>query len=211
MYGKFVGEICKDVFSELKGWMHNVKGVQHIDLGTYHYPKHDIETDIQLYFMITEAFESGDVYVDGAMMFENSHCVMELQIGISHLDYERAFSKLQPLLRDVIRHEIEHITHDKKSPCAKYSKLMRGDTAMRIRIENSDDNYKYYILPKEIDANIHGLYAKAKTMRIPYQEIIDDYLDSLVQYEIINRKQRRIIYNKWKNRIPKIGGIPELR
>jgi len=55
------------------------------------------------------------------------------------------------------------------------------------------------------------LYSKAKTMKQPYQKVVDDYLDSLVDDGIISKKNRELIYKTWKKRIPKIGGIPTLK
>ena len=89
---------------------------------------------------------------------------------------------------------------------------MRGDLAMRKKIKSNPElYYKYFLLPKEVDANIHGLYSKAKTMKQPYQTVVDDYLNSLVDDEIITSKNRDLIYKTWKQRIPKIGGIPTLK
>ena len=89
---------------------------------------------------------------------------------------------------------------------------MQGDKAMRRKIrQNPEIYYKYYLLPKEVDANIHGLYSRAKTLKQPYQKVVDDYLDSLVDDDVIDIKKRKLIYNTWKNRIPKIGGIPTLK
>jgi hypothetical protein len=112
----------------------------------------------------------------------------------------------------LVRHEIEHQTHGNKSANLKQSKLMKGDIAMRRRIrQNSELYYKYFLLPKEVDANIHGLYSKAKTIKKPYQNVVDDYLDSLVDDNIITLPNRSLIYKTWKARIPKIGGIPNLK
>jgi hypothetical protein len=55
------------------------------------------------------------------------------------------------------------------------------------------------------------LYSKAKTLKKPYQDVVDDYLDSLVDDGIINPITRKKIYTAWKVRIPKIGGIPNLK
>ena len=83
---------------------------------------------------------------------------------------------------------------------------------MRARIRGNEENYyKYFLLPKEVDANIHGLYSKAKTMKKPYQDVVDAYLDSLVDDGIVSTKNRDLIYKTWKLRIPKIGGLPTLK
>jgi len=55
------------------------------------------------------------------------------------------------------------------------------------------------------------LYSKAKTTKQPYQKVVDNYLNSLVDDEIITQKNRDLIYKTWKRRIPKIGGIPTLK
>jgi len=48
-------------------------------------------------------------------------------------------------------------------------------------------------------------------MKKPYQDVVDDYLDSLVDDGIITPKNRQLIYKTWKARIPKIGGLPNLK
>ena len=48
-------------------------------------------------------------------------------------------------------------------------------------------------------------------MKKPYQDVVDDYLDSLVDDGIITSKNRQLIYKTWKTRIPKIGGLPTLK
>jgi hypothetical protein len=48
-------------------------------------------------------------------------------------------------------------------------------------------------------------------MKKPYQIVVDDYLDGLVRDTIITQKNRELIYKTWKARIPKIGGLPNLK
>jgi len=66
-------------------------------------------------------------------------------------------------------------------------------------------------LPKEVDANIQGLYAKAKYEKKDFQKVVDDYLTDLVGDQIITQANSKQIYNKWKARAAEIGGLPELR
>lgn len=172
----------------------------------------DIEVELKL--AVTEdGVRPGSFFIDGSAEGDRDFPSLEINIGI-HPNDERGsiFSKIQPELRDVVRHEIEHLTHARHSHGSKMSKWMRGDEKMRQKIRsNPEIYYKYYLLPKEVDANIHGLYSKAKTMKKPYQDVVDDYLDSLVDNGTILSKHRKLIYNKWKSRIPKIGGIPTLK
>jgi len=242
MYDKLVGQINKDVFRTLKSAMKGsgtqekpkkYKGYEvrkdpmpltkigdllksekrSLYVGEYNDNVSGVEVEVQLKFAVTEdGVPKGGYWIDGAAEADEDYPSIEIEIAIHPEDGERTFSQIQPVLRDLVRHEIEHLTHGRKSASAKFSKVMRGDLAMRAKIrQNPEMFYKYFLLPKEVDANIHGLYSKAKTMKQPYQKVVDDYLDSMVDSGIATNKQRDLIYKTWKKRIPKIGGIPNLK
>ena len=242
MYDKLVGEINKDIFKTIKSAMagsgtqekpKKYKGYEvrkdpmptmkigdmfnsekrNLYVGEYSDGVSGIDVEVELKFAVTEdGVQKGKFYIDGSAETDEEYPSIEVQIAVHPEDGEKMFSKIQPVLRDLIRHEIEHLTHGKDSAVSKASKVMRGDLAMRSKIRGNEENYyKYFLLPKEVDANIHGLYSKAKTIKQPYQKVVDDYLDGLVDDGIINPKNRKEIYNKWKQRIPKIGGIPNLK
>ena len=242
MYDRLVGQINKDVFRTIKAAMagsgtqqkpKKFKGYEvrkdpmpttkigdllnsekrNLYVGEYSDNVSGVDVEVELKFAVTEdGVEKGKFYIDGSAETDEEFPSIEVQIAVHPEDGERIFSKIQPVLRDLVRHEIEHLTHGNKSASAKYSKIMRGDLAMRRKIKSNPElYYKYFLLPKEVDANIHGLYSKAKTMKQPYQKVVDDYLNSLVDDEIITSKNRDLIYKTWKQRIPKIGGIPTLK
>ena len=172
-----------------------------------------VDVEVDLKFAISEdGVKKGAFFIDGSAEADEDYPSIEVNIAIHPEDGEKILSKIQPVLRDLVRHEIEHLTHGRGSAALKPSKVMRGDKAMRAKIRGNEKNYyKYFLLPKEVDANIHGLYSKAKTMKQPYQKVVDDYLDSLVDDGIISKKNRELIYKTWKTRIPKIGGLPTLK
>ena len=183
-------------------------------VGEFNDPVSGVDVEVELKFAISEdGVKPGAFFIDGSAEADSDYPSIEVNIGIHPNDEKGSiFSKIQPVLRDLVRHEIEHLTHGKDSAAVKLSKVLRGDEAMRVKIrQNPELFYKYFLLPKEVDANIHGLYSKAKTMKKPYQDVVDDYLDSLVDDGIITSKNRQLIYKTWKARIPKIGGLPNLK
>ena len=185
-----------------------------IYVGEFNDPVSGVDVEVELKFAISEdGVKPGKFFIDGSAEADSDYPSIEVNIGIHPSDEKGSiFSKIQPVLRDLVRHEIEHLTHGKDSAAVKLSKVLRGDEAMRVKIrQNPELFYKYFLLPKEVDANIHGLYSKAKTMKKPYQNVVDDYLDSLVDDGIITPKNRQLIYKTWKARIPKIGGLPNLK
>ena len=233
-YDGLVGNINKKIFRAIKGIIKNsgtdenpkpFKGrvirqvpltdlfvlfeeMKPFNLGSF--SNGSIGLDVMFRLIITNELIPGTLYVDGSS--DDELDTIEINIGIhaSDADDNRILSKLQPMLRDVVRHEIEHLTHGSTS--LMISKRKRSDVAQRVKSYSSPDQYyTYYLLPKEIDANIHGLYAKAKSMKKPFQSVVDSELDALVDDGTISRQNRKKIYNAWKARIPQIGGIPKLR
>lgn len=136
--------------------------------------------------------------------------IIVIQIDSNDFGKESLYSELYYELRDVVRHEIEHLTQRGiNQKCGKY---MRDNQGIREKIFLDElPTYRYYTLQDEVDANIHGLFSKAKALKQPFQVIIDTYLDNLVNIERINNTERKKIYKIWKKRIPNIGGIPQLK
>ena len=183
-------------------------------VGDYSDSVSGVDVEVELKVAVTEdGVEPGKFFIDGSAEADEDFPSLEVNIGIHPDDVNGSvFSKIQPVLRDLVRHEIEHLTHGKGSAAEKSGKRMRGDLAMRKKIRSNPKlYYKYFLLPKEVDANIHGLYSKAKTIKQPYQKVVDNYLDSLVDDGVITTEKRKEIYKKWKKRIPKIGGLPKLK
>jgi hypothetical protein len=107
-------------------------------------------------------------------------------------------------LKDVIRHELEHLTQDGAN--VRPGKKIEDDKFIRDMI-NADllPKADYFKLEKEIDAMLQGLYFKAKKSRKPYLEVIDDYLDK----QPINQEERKEILNLWAKRAKALG-LPSL-
>ena len=98
-------------------------------------------------------------------------------------------------LKDVVRHELEHLTQDGEN--VKPGKQIADDDFIRKMI-NSDVLPKadYFKLEKEIDAMLQGLYFKAKKSKRPFIEVIDDYLDK----QPISQQEREDILDLWRSR-----------
>ena len=77
-------------------------------------------------------------------------------------------------LTSTLRHEIEHLTQFGTN--TKQGKEMAPDWEERKQIDKEGNSVKYVTLPKEVDANVQGLYLKAKKWRRPYAEVVDEYI-----------------------------------
>jgi len=100
-------------------------------------------------------------------------------------------------LKDVVRHEIEHITQSGDSKTKKED--FDEDFDMTIRALVKADiipQAEYFKLPKEVDANLQGMYFRAKKERRPFADVINTYLDA----QDITPKDKQIILNLWRSR-----------
>ena len=78
--------------------------------------------------------------------------------------------------------------------------------ARRAKIQTGEiETMNYWLLQKEQPAMIQGLYTKAKKQRKPFAEVINQYLDSLVDNGTISVKQKETIIKRWRKLLPKLG------
>lgn len=166
------------------------------------------EVGVSLKFALSDEVEKGKFYIDGEASSDEAE--LDIILAFNPEDGTNILQQIQPTLTDLIRHETEHLTQSGEQ--VKPDKWMRGDQARRQKIrQNPEIYYKYFLLPKEVDANLQGLYAKSKYDKASFQDTVDAYLTDLVGDEVITQANSKQIYNKWKTRAAEIGGIPELK
>lgn len=213
-YDSLVNSITKDVFRYIKNnqqehegnFLDNVSENDFELLGIY-----DILEDwLPIQIKLVRSAELEDIYIDGFSYTDNNPMI-EVIIGLTTYKPIQHFSKLRSEIKNLIRHEIEHLTHHKQG-ILPTKKTFRDDEYLRENINSNDirDTYRYFLLAKEVDANIHGLYAAAKDSKKPYRVKVSDWLNGLVESEVILPKHTKLIYNKMKKRAEKIGGLPKL-
>jgi len=104
-------------------------------------------------------------------------------------------------LKDVIRHEIEHLTHS-DSDNLKSGKYMEDDKYIRDLVKlKLLKNKEYFLLPKEVDANLQGMYLRAKKEKRPFADVVNTYLDA----QKITKKEKEDILTLWRERLPALG------
>ena len=104
-------------------------------------------------------------------------------------------------VRDVLRHELEHLTQGGWN--VRDDKAMADDSEIRDMI----NKYKllapanYFLLDKEVDAMLQGMYYKAKKSRKPFKDVVDYYLG----LQPIDAEEKETILAKWRKRLPALG------
>lgn len=135
--------------------------------------------------------------------------LIEIRFELDPAEYPRVLSDVAMQLRDTLRHEIEHTTQSGWN--TKRGKYLPSDMKLRDNIQSGKlPPAKYFTLPKEIPAMIHGLYAKAKKSKEPFNTVVDNYLNIWVSDGTITNTDKQNILNTWRSYLPKLGIRQEL-
>jgi len=125
-----------------------------------------------------------------------------IEIDIDEDLLPEMWEEISMTLKDVVRHEIEHLTHNIGSSTSNPNKGMEDDIAQRDAIRADRRTiHKYFKLDKEVDANLQGLYFRAKKEKKPFADVVNRYLDS----QQITPKQREEVKAIWRERLPALG------
>lgn len=180
----------------------------YLSVGEYTTERSGIEVIVKLVIVRDESPVYPDAYIISGDADDESATIY-LEISINPEFEPQCYSDIVPDLRDIVRHEIEHLTQ--RGWNEKPGKLMKHNQVTRKRIELDPNlRHRYYQLKDEVDANLHGLYAKAKSMKKPFSEVVVEFLDRQARKGIIPDNKKREIYNIWKKRATIIKGLPPL-
>lgn len=158
--------------------------------------------DVYAKLLIIKGYGKMEVHEDTGAGTDSDEDFIIVIVIIDPEMLPESWSEVSMTLKDVARHEIEHLTHQGDGFTANPAKIMRGDRARRNKIKAGEIHInQYFKLKKEIDANLQGMLFRAKKERRPFADVINDYLDS----QDITPKQKQEILVLWRNRMPALG------
>jgi hypothetical protein len=135
--------------------------------------------------------------------------LIEIRFELDPAEYPRVLSDVAMQLRDILRHEIEHLTQSGWN--TNPDKYIKSDQALRKKIESGKlPAARYFTLPKETPAMIQGLYMKAKKSRTAFRDVVDNYLSVWVKNGTITDTEKQQILDTWRSYLPKLGIRQEL-
>jgi hypothetical protein len=135
--------------------------------------------------------------------------LIEVRFEIDPAEYPQILSEVAMHLRDILRHEIEHLTQSGWNTVD--GKYIASDQALRKKIESGKlPPARYFTLPKETPAMIQGLYTKAKKSKQPFRSVVDAYLSIWVDNGMLTQQDKEQIINTWNTYLPKLGIRQEL-
>lgn len=122
---------------------------------------------------------------------------IELNIAFPGVDEEKYYGEIMLWLKDIVRHEIEHLTQ--RGINAKPGKHRNLNFTKRAIIAGRPDEYwKYFVLADEIEPNLHGLRSMSRYKRESFDQTIDWYLNHLQDTGTIQPEHKKLILRKWR-------------
>ena len=189
-YDKITNDISSAIFNQWKQDYENEVDASRFDQ-TFETDDLSIDVDANISFIPG----IGKLKIDGGADAETGY--LEVRFEVDPEKLPEFWSEISMNLKDVIRHEIEHLTHGEgynENP----GKLMSDDQFIRDMI-NADMLPKaaYFKLEKEIDANLQGMYLRAKKEKRPFGDVINSYLDA----QEITSEEKKEILDIWRGRL----------
>jgi hypothetical protein len=135
----------------------------------------------------------GFVVDAGAYVTDNE---IEVVINIDPTKEPQVYSKLNAVVQDAVRHEIEHLTQGGDNRMEGKPKLVGSSVRDKISVKNGN-SYKYFLLRDEIPAMVHGMYRQAKKEKRPLDDIYNEYLDYFVEENVISKAEASKILKTW--------------
>jgi hypothetical protein len=189
-YDKITNDISSAIFNKWKQDYEEGADESRLDQT---FETDDLSIDIDANISFTPG--TGKLSVDGGADAETGY--LEVRFEIDPKKLPDFWSEISMNLKDVVRHEIEHLTHGEgynENP----SKLLPDDQFIRDMIDaDMLPKAAYFKLEKEIDANLQGMYLRAKKEKRPFGDVINSYLDA----QEITPEEKKEILDIWRGRL----------
>ena len=197
-YDTLSNQISRDIFQV---WKEDFKEGDEVSTyeDTYDFPPRGIDVKAQIQF--TPGLKQ--LKVDGGSdearvnpkTKEKLPGYLEVTFEIDPKMLPEFWEEISMNLKDVVRHEIEHITQSGDSKTKK--EKFEDDSLIRALVKAKLlPQAEYFQLPKEVDANLQGMYFRAKKEKRPFGDVINTYLDA----QDITPEEKEKIINLWRSR-----------
>jgi len=198
-YDKISNQASSDLF---RGWKESFEAGDKIIGFEETYSNGDVEFDVEGSLVLTPGTGKMEVLESTGAGFDEDGDFIIVNIAIDPELLPSFWEEISMTLKDLFRHEIEHLTHNRGGISSNPAKAMQGDLAKRDKIRAGIKPIgDYFKLKKEVDANLQGMLFRAKKEKKPFADVVNRYLDA----QDITPKERQEILTIWRNRMPALG------
>ena len=193
-YDKITNIISSKIFNQ---WREDINNGAEASRLQQYFPFEDEEISIDANISIVPG--SGKLNVNGGA--DDTEDYIEVRFEIDPEKLPEFWEEISMNLKDVIRHEVEHLTHG-EGFTSNPAKIMDNDEFIRKMIDAKMlPPAQYFRLEKEVDANLQGMYLRAKKEKRTFKDVIDTYLNT----QDITPEEKVEILDLWRSRLPALN------
>jgi nicotinamide mononucleotide adenylyltransferase len=198
-YDKISNQASSDLFRTWKtGYDEGEKSLGFEDT----YSNNDVEFDVEGYLMLTPGTGKMEVLDSTGAGFDDDGDFIIIDLAIDPELLPEFWEEISMTLKDIFRHEVEHLTHNIGGVSSNPAKGMRGDQKRRDRMKAGELPLSNYLkLKKEVDAMIQGMLFRAKKEKRPFADVVNTYLNS----QNFTPEEIQSIKAIWRKRLPALG------
>ncbi|MDB9992644.1 hypothetical protein OAD97_00580 [bacterium] len=200
-YDKITNQVSREVFTKFKEIYDSgaKKGNFTFSVGPDDEEifSNDLEFNLEGYMEVSDEMYQPDGGANAGYDDDGEEITPLIQVSfkIPQDPKEFKWSEVSFDIKDIVRHEIEHLTQDGEN--IKSGKYLEDDQLIRKLIDAKMlPKSQYFKLEKEVDAMLQGLYFRAKKSRTPFKEVILDYFDKVG----LTKEEQKQILNVWRKR-----------
>ncbi len=102
------------------------------------------------------------------------------------------YSKLFARLLDILTHETNHL-----GQMGKNETPFNANPSRQEKREDAKKNYKYFLLPDEIESMVEGFKVSSEEQQIPLDQVFKEYLQPFVISKYITQSQYDEVMSTW--------------
>lgn len=118
---------------------------------------------------------------------------LEIHMIIDPSQEPHLYSKLYARVIDILTHETNHIdqfSHIDRNP-------FNVSPSNRSERKSSKKNYRYFLLPDEVESMVEGMYASSKHQKIPLDQVFAEYLQPFLDTKYISLAEYHEVMLTW--------------
>ena len=200
-YDKITNQVSREVFTKFKEIYDSgvKKGNFSFSVGPDDEEifSNDLEFNLEGYMEVSDEMYQPDGGANAGYDDDGGEITPLIQVSfkIPQDPKEFKWSEVSFDIKDIVRHEIEHLTQDGEN--VKSGKYLEDDQLLRGLIDAKMlPKSQYFKLEKEVDAMLQGLYFRAKKSKTPFKVAILDYFDKVG----LTKEEQKQILNVWRKR-----------
>lgn len=191
-YDKVTTQLSREIVDTIK------RGTKRLQTRIVLFKRTNIDVAVYIHYKVNHA--EGDEQVYGATYlnpkeirkhYTNKRIILHVEVPIDPELRLRGMSNLVPEIKNIVRHEIEHVNQFKFK-----DREREGFFSGKRRFPEDIEYFEYLMEPYEVEAYVRGLYRKAKTLKQPLNVLLNAWWQYLESVEL-HPDELRAVKSSW--------------